>query len=111
MTVTPKAKVPRQHLRCLPSPDVVSIVLRHYLLHLCRDVGLDVLQSNLGHCHIQPSHLVRVAEGCQQQPCLVRIAGRALAQGCIAPQDIISHAPGELCCQETDPVVAASNNM
>ena len=61
----------------------------------CRDVSLDLLQSNLGHCQLQPSHLVRVAEGCQQQPCLVRIAGRALAQGCVAPQDIISHAPGK----------------
>jgi hypothetical protein len=61
-----------------------------------RDVGVAVLQSHLGHSQIQFSQLGQLVEGCQQQPCLVRIAGRALAEGCVAPQAIVSQASGKL---------------
>jgi len=54
------------------------------------------LQSNLGHSQIRFSQLGQLVEGCQQQPCLVRIAGRALAEGCVAPQAIVSQASGKL---------------
>ena len=61
----------------------------------CRDVGLAVLQDNLGHTSVPSSQIFALLEGCQQQPCLVRIAGRALAQGCITVQDITGHTSGE----------------
>jgi len=61
-----------------------------------RDVGVAVLQSHLGHSQIRFSQLGQLVEGCQQQPCLVRIAGRALAEGCVAPQAIVSQASGKL---------------
>ncbi|KAA6419179.1 MAG: hypothetical protein FRX49_10919 [Trebouxia sp. A1-2] len=63
---------------------------------MTRDVGVAVLQSNLGHSQIRFSQLGQLVEGCQQQPCLVRIAGRALAEGCVAPQIIVSQASGPL---------------
>ena len=59
-------------------------------------MALDVLQDNLGRSQVPFSQLGPLMESCQQQPCLVRIAGRALAQGCITLQDIISPSLGEL---------------
>jgi len=61
-----------------------------------RDVGGAVLQSNLGHSQIRFQQLGQLVEGCQQQPCLVRIAGRALAEGCVAPQAIVGQPSGKL---------------
>ncbi|DBB00250.1 TPA: hypothetical protein ACH3X1_014079 [Trebouxia sp. C0004] len=63
---------------------------------MTRDIGIAVLQSNLGHSQIRFSQLGQLVEGSQQQPCLVRIAGRALAEGCVAPQAIVSQASGPL---------------
>jgi len=75
---------------------VIKIFTSLLMYCWCRDVGQAVLQANLGHAQVPHSDMGHIVEGCQQQPCLVGIAGRALSQGCITAQDFINHASGEL---------------
>ena len=53
-----------------------------------------LLQGNLGHIQAPASQLDAVVEACWQQPCLVHIAGRALAQGCLSLQALLNNSPG-----------------
>ena len=52
------------------------------------------LQGHLGHIQAPASQLEAIVEACQQQPCLVHIAGRALAQGCLSLQALLNNNHG-----------------
>ena len=60
----------------------------------CRAVGRALLQGSRGQATGPALQQDAVLQGCQQEPCLVNIAGRAFAQGCLRPQDIIKSITG-----------------
>lgn len=65
-------------------------------LVLCRAIGVALLQGTLGHIQAGAAELEPVVEACRRQPCLVHIAGRALAQGCLSLQALLNSGSGRV---------------
>ena len=55
-----------------------------------------LLQGSLGHIQAGAAELEPVVEACRRQPCLVHIAGRALAQGCLSLQALLNNGSGKV---------------